>query len=88
MRQRLRNWLLGDVDKEFHAIRSEILIESSKQLAQQAKLLEALTAINKSLAQFALQKAKEPEELTNAQRAALIGLPENYGDQVDWARMR
>lgn len=66
----------------------ELGISMSELKQQQAEILKVLLAVNQSLAKLILRKAEEPEELTNAERAALIGLPPSMADLVDWDQVR
>lgn len=51
---------------------------------QQNEMMKMLAAINQSIAKLVLQHAQQPEELTNEQRAALLGLPPSMSELVDW----
>lgn len=66
----------------------ELAIAVNELKAGQAEMVKALQAVNQSLAKLILQKSQEPDEMTNAQRAALIGLPPSMADLVDWDQIR
>ena len=55
---------------------------------QQAEMMKTLTAINQSVAKLLLKHAQDPQEMTNEERAALLGLPPSMAELVDWDQMR
>ena len=80
----LGRYLLGEVSRELANLRAE----NMELRKGQAEILKVLIASNQTLAKLVLQKSQEPDELTNAQRAALLGLPPSMGDLVDWDQIR
>lgn len=86
------NWLtrllLEEFTQETTAAITNLAVEINQLKMQQAEILKVLLAANQTLAKLILQKAQEPEELTNAQRAALLGLPNQMADLVDWEQIK
>lgn len=82
------NWIVRVLLGELHGELRDVHMQLTELKMQQAEMLKVMMASNQTLAKLMLTKANEPEELSNAERAALIGLPPSMADLVDWDQVR
>lgn len=73
---------------ELHVASRDLLAAITELQREQAEVLKILVQINQSVAKLLLAKSTEPEELSHAERAALLGLPPAMADLVDWDQVR
>ena len=90
------NWLMQQmVDVWDRAIRNDVAnlkldltAALTESRMQQGEMMKTLTAINQSVAKLLLKHSQDPQELTNEERAAMLGLPPSMAGLVDWDQIR
>ena len=90
------NWLvramLNDWDQairnDIANVKANVRADCTELKMQQAEIMKTLTAINQSVAKLLIKHSQDPQELTNEERAALLGLPPSMAELVDWDQMR
>ena len=73
------NWLvrvmLADWDQAIRNDVANVKAGVTELRMQQAEIMKMLTAINQSVAKLLIKHSQDPQELTNEERAAMLGLP-------------
>ena len=89
---KVMNWLaramLADWDQAIRNDVANVKAGVTELRMQQAEIMKTLTAINQSVAKLLIKHSQDPQELTNEERAALLGLPPSMAELVDWDQMR
>ena len=84
----LRQWLTANLDRNIMVSVTNLNAHLNEVRVQQVEIMKTLTAINQSVAKLLLKHAQDPQEMTNEERAALLGLPPSMAELVDWDQMR
>ena len=84
----LRQWLTANLDRNLMVNVANLNAHLNEVRVQQVEIMKTLTAMNQSVAKLLLKHAENPQELTNEERAAMLGLPPSMAELVDWDQMR
>ena len=85
---RLVRSMLNDWDQTIRNDIANVKGDVTELKMQQIEMMKTLTAINQSVAKLLIKHSQDPQELTNEERAALLGLPPSMADLVDWDQIR
>ena len=80
--------MLNDWDQTIRNDIANVKGDVTELKMQQIEMMKTLTAINQSVAKLLIKHSQDPQELTNEERAALLGLPPSMADLVDWDQIR